>query len=68
MNWRKQLRKYGRIHDEPNEVENETTTKDINTKILSSKAQPGGAEGAQAPPPLSNQNIDVYFLSYSPTL
>jgi len=27
----------------------------------------GGAEGAQAPP-LSNQNIDVYFLSYSPTL
>ena len=28
----------------------------------------GGAEGAQAPPPLSNQNIDVYFLSFSPTL
>jgi len=27
----------------------------------------GGAKGAQAPP-LSNQNIDVYFLSYSPTL
>ena len=26
-----------------------------------------GGEGAQAPP-LSNQNIDVYFLSYSPTL
>ena len=31
------------------------------------KAQPGGgAEGAQAPP-LSDQNIDVYFLSFSPT-
>ena len=28
-----------------------------------SKAQPGGAEGAQAPP-LSNQNIDVYFLVF----
>jgi len=27
----------------------------------------GGAEGAQVPP-LSNQNIDVYFLSFSPTL
>jgi len=27
----------------------------------------GGAEGAQAPP-LSDQNIDVYFLSFSPTL
>ena len=31
------------------------------------RSQGGGAEGAQAPP-LNNQNIDVYFLSFSPTL
>jgi len=36
-------------------------------RLIHPKAQPGGAEGAQAPP-LSNQNIDVYFLSFSPTL
>jgi len=29
-----------------------------------SKAQQGGAEGAQAPP---YQNIDIHFLSFSPT-
>ena len=34
---------------------------------LTSKAQTGGRlKGLE--PPLSNQNIDVYFLSYSPTL
>ena len=41
---------------------------DTTSVVLRHKgAARGGAEGAQAPP-LSNQNIDAYFLSFSPTL
>jgi len=42
-------------------------TKKAAVKLPDPKAQAGGAEGAQAPL-LSNQNIDVYFLSFSPTM
>jgi len=39
---------------------------DFDLGFIWSKAQPGGVEGAQAPP--CDQNIDVCFLSFSPTL
>ena len=36
------------------------------TYHIQRRSQGGGSRGSS--PPLSNQNIDVYFLSYSPTL
>ena len=44
-----------------------THMKLTNLTLLASKGAARGGEGAQAPP-LSDQNIDVYFLSFSPTL